>query len=58
MKDGTWYALKDFYTCIREKKQPASSVVTGATTAITVHLSNEAIYSGTVRQWKPAYNLS
>jgi predicted dehydrogenase len=57
MKDGTWYALKDFHDCIREKKQPASSVVTGATTAITVHLANEAIYSGTVRQWKPGYDL-
>jgi hypothetical protein len=57
MKDGTWYALKDFYECIRSKKKPASNVATGATTAITVHLANEAIYSGGIRQWKPEYNL-
>jgi predicted dehydrogenase len=58
MKDGTWYALKDFFACIREKKKPVSNVVTGGTTAITVHLANQALYTGTIQQWKPAYNLS
>ncbi|MGB8192863.1 MAG: Gfo/Idh/MocA family oxidoreductase [Chitinophagaceae bacterium] len=58
MKDGTWYALKDFYTCIREKKKPASNVITGAHTAITVHLANNALYTRSMQQWKPAYNLS
>lgn len=57
MKDGTWYALVDFHECINKGKQPTSSVITGATTAISVHLANQAIYSGTVQQWKPAYNL-
>lgn len=57
MKDGTWYALRDFYDCIQQKKQPASNVVTGATTAITVHLANEALYSGSIRRWKPEFNL-
>lgn len=58
MKDGTWYALKDFYACITEKKKPVSNVITGATAAITVHLANNALYTGTMQQWKPAYNLS
>lgn len=58
MKDGTWYALKDFYTCIAAKKQPVSNVITGATAAITVHMANKALYSGTMQQWKPSYNLS
>lgn len=58
MKDGTWYALKDFYSCITEKKKPVSDVVTGASAAITVHLANNAMYSGSMQHWKPAYNLS
>lgn len=58
MKDGTWYALKDFYKCIVEKQQPVSNVITGATTAVCVHLANEAAYTHTTRQWKPTYNFS
>lgn len=58
MKDGTWYALQDFYTCITEKKKPASNVVTGATTAFCVHLANRAAYTNTIQDWKSVYNLS
>lgn len=57
-KDGTWYALQDMYKCITEKKQPASNVITGATTAICVHMANEALFSHTIQKWKPAYNFS
>jgi predicted dehydrogenase len=57
MKDGTWYALKEFYTCITEKKMPVSNVVTGATTAICVHLVNTAIFSHGIQKWAPKYNL-
>lgn len=57
LKDGTWYAFREFYSCITEKRLPASNVLTGATTAICVHLSNEAIFSHTIRQWKPEYNF-
>ncbi len=57
MKDGTWYALEDFHRCIRTDKQPASNVITGATTAICVHLANSAIYTHSIRKWLPAYNL-
>lgn len=57
MKDGTWYALKEFYTCIAENKTPVSNVITGATTACCVHSANAAIYNHTVEKWKPEFNL-
>lgn len=57
-KDGTWYALSDFYRCIKEEKQPASNVITGATTSICVDLINQASYSNAIQLWKPSYNLS
>ena len=58
MKDGSWYSLRGFHACIAGRKQPVSDVVTGATTAISVHLANNALYTGSIQQWKPAYNLS
>ncbi len=58
MKDGTWYALKEFHECITTKKKPVSDVITGATTAFTVHLANNALYTGAIQKWKPEFNLS
>ena len=58
MRDGTWYALKDFHGCIIKKTQPVSNVVTGATTAICVHLANSSLYNHTIQEWKTDYNLS
>ena len=57
MKDGTWYALKEFFASIQEKKQPVSNVLTGATTAVCVHLANEAIYNRTIEEWKEMYHF-
>lgn len=57
LKDGTWYAFQDFYECIRQKKQPASNVFTGATTACCVHLANEALYGHNIQSWKSEYNF-
>lgn len=57
MKDGTWYALKDLHKCIVEKKQPSSNVNTGATTAVCVHLANQAMYDNTIQDWKNDYNF-
>lgn len=51
-REGTWYALKEFYECVRKQTQPVSNVTTGATTATCVSLINEAAYSGTTRYWK------
>jgi predicted dehydrogenase len=57
MKDGTWYALQDFHKCITEKQQPVSNVITGATTAVCVHLANAATYTHATQQWKSDYNF-
>lgn len=55
-KDGTWYALKDFYTSVIENKLPDSNVYTGAKTAIAVHLINTSAYTNSIQNWKPEYN--
>jgi predicted dehydrogenase len=57
-KDGSWYALRDFHNCIVNHQLPASNVITGATTAVCVHLANNAIYNHTIEHWKPIYNFS
>jgi predicted dehydrogenase len=57
MKDGTWYALQEFHQCINEKKMPASNILTGATTAVCVHLANNALFNQTIEKWKPLYNF-
>lgn len=56
-KDGSWHSLKDFYQCIAKNAEPTSNVLTGATTAICVHLANEAMYTNTLQTWKPAYDV-
>lgn len=56
-KDGTWYALKDFHRSIVTKQQPTSNVITGATTAICVHMANQAMYTNTIQNWKPDYDV-
>lgn len=58
MKDGTWYALEEFYKAITEKATPVSNVITGGTTAICVHMANQAIYNNTIQYWNNDYNLS
>jgi len=55
-KDGTWYALKDFYQSVSENKLPDSNVYTGAKTAAAVHLINTSAYTNTIQNWKPEYN--
>lgn len=57
LKDGTWYALKEFYACITQQQQPVSNVFTGARTAICVHMANEAIYNHAIKKWKKAYTV-
>jgi predicted dehydrogenase len=56
-KDGTWYALKDFQKSINTGQLPASNVITGATTAVCVHLANQAIAKHEIKSWKPEYNF-
>lgn len=57
-KDGTVYAFEGFYDCIRNMKKPLCDVVAGATSAVSVHLANEALYTHTIQQWKPEYDFS
>ncbi len=55
-KDGTWYALKDFYEKVTTATLPDSNVYTGAKTAICVHLANQALYSTQPAYWKKEYS--
>ena len=56
-KDGTWYALNEFYDCVQQKKLPYSNIITGATTAVCVHLANKALYSQTIQKWNAGYDF-
>lgn len=57
LKDGTWYAFLDFFQCIQKSTQPASNVLTGATTACCVHLANQALYGHSIEKWSANYNF-
>ncbi|MEJ5996157.1 Gfo/Idh/MocA family oxidoreductase [Pedobacter sp. Du54] len=54
-KDGTIYALEEFYAAIVENKMPVSNIKTGTQAAICVAMCNEAIYSGKTQFWKKEY---
>ncbi|OOQ56765.1 Gfo/Idh/MocA family protein [Mucilaginibacter pedocola] len=56
-KDGTWYALNDFYDKVKSGQLPDSNIHTGAKTAICVHLANQALYSKAAAYWKDEYNV-
>ena len=57
LKDGSWYALQEFYRSVTEKVKPVSNVITGGKTAICVHMMNEAIFKHGIEKWKPEYNI-
>ncbi|RZJ77496.1 MAG: Gfo/Idh/MocA family oxidoreductase [Flavobacterium sp.] len=54
-KDGTFYALEDFYKAITEGKKTASNIDTGTQASICVAMCNEAIYTGEKQVWKQEY---
>jgi predicted dehydrogenase len=54
-KDPTTHAMLEFEHCIRTGTQPRSNVLTGRDAALAVHLSNEAMRSGSVTQWEEAF---
>jgi len=56
-KDGTWYAFNDFYQKIKHNELPDSNVFTGARTAISVHLANQALYSKKICNWDNSYKI-
>lgn len=54
-KDGTFYALDEFYKAITEGKTPVSNINTGTQASICVAMCNEAIYTGKTQLWKKEY---
>jgi predicted dehydrogenase len=56
-KDGTWYALKDFYKAIQNNSLPTSNVRRGASAAVCVALANNAIYNNKIEYWKQEYDF-
>lgn len=56
-KDGTWYAVQEFYKTITENVKPVSNVVTGAKTAFCVDMINKSSFNTTIEKWKPEFNL-
>ena len=57
-KDGTWYALQEFYKTVTEHSTPVSNVLTGARTAICVDLINKSSYNTTIEKWRPEFNVT
>jgi predicted dehydrogenase len=58
LKDGSVYALQDFYRCLVEKATPYSNVFNGGETAITVALANKSLYEGGRQLWEERYSLT
>ncbi|RZK43001.1 MAG: Gfo/Idh/MocA family oxidoreductase [Pedobacter sp.] len=54
-KDGTIYALDEFYLSITTGKTPVSNIATGTQASICVAMCNEAIYTGKTQFWKSEY---
>lgn len=57
IKDGSYYAIADFYRCLINKELPHSNVSNGGKTAVTVALANKSIYEGDKQLWKPEYDF-
>ncbi|WP_256012449.1 Gfo/Idh/MocA family protein [Desertivirga xinjiangensis] len=56
MKNGSWYALDAFHNSISTGTKPDSDVVTGAKTAFTVHLINQALFSNSIQTWQSSFD--
>lgn len=56
-KDGTWYALEEFYKSIITNTTPSSNVQRGACAAVCVALANQSLYNNTIEYWKESYNF-
>ena len=52
MQNENDFAMKDFYQCIREKKQPFGDIKVAATAALTAIMGREAIYKRRMVTWK------
>ena len=56
-KDPTYYALVDFFECIRTGKKPAADVYTARDVAIASHMANVAMETRQEQVWKPEYSV-
>lgn len=56
-RDGSFYAMEDFYRCLQENSLPHSNVFNGGRTAVAVALANQSLYNGNVQMWEDRYNL-
>ncbi|QNL49506.1 Gfo/Idh/MocA family oxidoreductase [Olivibacter sp. SDN3] len=56
-KDGTWYALEEFYKSVITNSIPSSNVQRGARATVCVALANQSIYNNTIEHWKEAYDF-
>ena len=56
-RDGSFYAMEDFYRCLQENSLPYSNVYNGGRTAIAVALANKSLQNNTVEHWKESYSL-
>jgi len=56
-KDGTWYALQEFYKSIQTNTIPSSNVHRGASAAFCVAMANDAIYNERIAYWQPSYDV-
>ncbi|MCH7409294.1 Gfo/Idh/MocA family oxidoreductase [Belliella sp. DSM 111904] len=52
LKDGSFYALTDFYRCLEEADMPHANVMNGGSTAIAVAMANESLLDGKLKLWK------
>lgn len=50
-KDGTIYALEDYYRCLEEKATPLCNVENAGNTAKLVALANQSLYQGELKTW-------
>ena len=56
-KDGSWYALKEFYKIITEGGKPVSNAITGATTTFCIDMINKSSYNHTIENWKKEFSV-
>jgi predicted dehydrogenase len=55
--EPTIFSLRDFVTCILQKKTPVSNVHTAHTGSVSIHMGNMAADKRELQLWKPEYNV-
>jgi hypothetical protein len=56
-RDGSFYALEDFYKCLNSRELPSCNVINAGKTAVSVALANKSIYEGTREKWESKYDF-